>query len=129
MYVFTRLTSSTGGHRHAHMCESYAISNPGSFSLFLSGRREKDTGCGWSRGSQNLGAPYSQKMQLEQNVKKFKRQKLRKHGFNLPTDLRREAIDVKNAFELKGTLECFPRAWSRLPLFALCCDWLVKPSR
>ena len=28
-----------------------------SLSLFLSGRREKDTGCCWSRGSQNLGAP------------------------------------------------------------------------
>ena len=28
-----------------------------SLSLFLSGRREKGTGCCWSRGSQNLGAP------------------------------------------------------------------------
>ena len=26
---------------------------------FLSGRRENKTGCGWSRGSQNLGAPLS----------------------------------------------------------------------
>ena len=57
MYVFTCLTSSARGHRHTHMCESYATSNPGSLSFFLSGRREKDTDCGWSRGSQNLGAP------------------------------------------------------------------------
>ena len=59
MYVLTQLNSSTRGHRHTHMCESDATSTPGSLSLslFLSGRREKDTGCCWSRGSQNLGAP------------------------------------------------------------------------
>lgn len=73
--------------------------------------------------------PYTQKMQFEQHVKRFKRQKLRKHGVNIPTDLRREAIDVTNAFELKGKLACFPRAWHRLPLFALRCEWLVKRSR
>ena len=41
MYVFTCLTSSTRGHRHTHMSESYATSNPGFLSFFLSGRREK----------------------------------------------------------------------------------------
>ena len=46
-------------------------------------------------------------MQSEQNVKRFKRQKSLKHGFNIPTNLRREAIDVTNAFELKGKLACF----------------------
>ena len=107
---------------HTHMCESYVTSNPGSLSLSLFLLL-------WSRGSQNLGAPLPPKMQLEQNVKKFNRQKLRKHGFKIPTDLRRKAIDVTNAFELKGKLACFPRAWRRLSLFALRCDWLVKPSR
>ena len=75
------------------------------------------------------GHPYLQKMQLEQNVKKFKRQQLRKHGFNIPTESRIEAMDVTNAFELKGELACFPRAWRRLPSFPLRCDWLLKPSR
>ena len=37
------------------------------------------------------------KMQLEQNIKKFRGQQLRKHVFNIPKDLRREAIDVTDA--------------------------------
>ena len=112
------------------MCESYLTSNQAlSLSFCFSGRRKNDTGGGWSRGSQNLGAPLPSKNAVRTERQAVKPKKLRKHGFKIPTDLRRKAIDVTNAFELKGKLACFPRAWRRLSLFALRCDWLVKPSR
>ena len=100
-------------------CVSLMQSLTQALSLFSSLAVEKKTRVAAGHVAPKIWEPpYPPKMQLEQNVKKFKRQKLRKHGFNLPTDLRRQAIDVKNAFELKGILGCFPSAWRCLPLFA-----------
>ena len=84
MYVLTQLNSSTRGHRHTRMCESHATSTPGSLSLYSSLVAEKKTRVAAGHVAPKIWEPPNPpKMQLEQNVKKFKRQKLRKHGFNL----------------------------------------------
>ena len=107
------------------MCESYATSNHSSLSFFPIMTR---VSAGYE-APKIWDPPCPQEMQLDLNVLKFTRQKLREHGFHIPTELRRAARDVTNAFELIGKFACFPHACRCVPLFPLRCDWLVKPIR